>query len=245
MRCLLSTLLCATWLASVHAATPELIAPFSTASPGTAVPPGWRHTEIRGAPRPTHYALVAEDGRTMVKAEADGSASALVHAVAATHATLHWQWKVSRVLTGSNPYTREGDDYAARVYVTFDYPLDRLPLVERLKLRAARTFFDPDVPTAALCYVWDARLPAGTTFPSPYTPRVRIIVVDSGAEHVGRWRAVDRDLDADFRTAFGEPAPPVTGVAIAADTDNTRERATAWFGDIVLKKRAVNAPPSR
>jgi hypothetical protein len=89
--------------------------------------------------------------------------------------------------------------------------------------------------------VWDARLPPGTVLASPYTPRVRIIVVDSGPEQVGRWRAVERDLEADFRTAFGEGAPPLTGVAIAVDTDNTGERASAWFGDIVLKKRAVNA----
>ena len=245
MRCLLSALLSAVLVTPTLAASADAIAPFSTATPGAALPGGWRHTEIRGAPRATRYALTEDDGRTVIRAEAESSASALAHPVRATPATLQWQWKVSSVLTAGNPYTREGDDYAARLYVTFDYPLARLPLLDSLKLRAARAFFDPEVPTAALCYVWDARLPVGTVLSSPYTPRVRVIVVESGAEHIGRWRAVERDLDADFRSAFGEPAPPVTGVAIATDTDNTRERAIAWFGDIVLKKRAVNAPPPR
>lgn len=245
MRCPLSGLLAAALLSITSLAAAETPAPFSTAAPGSALPPAWRHAEIRGAPRATRYALVNEDGRTVIRADADASASAVTHAVRGMNATLQWHWKVDRVLANASPYTREGDDYAARVYVTFDYPLARLPLVERLKIRAARAFFDPEVPAAALCYVWDARLPVGTVFASPYTSRVRLIVVDSGTDHVGRWRAVERDLDADFSAAFGEPAPPVTGVAIAADTDNTRERATTWFGDIVLKKRAVNAPPSR
>ena len=40
------------------------------------------------------------------------------------------------------------------------------------------------------------------------------------------------DLAADFRTAFGDVKPRVTGIAIAADTDQTGETVTAWFGDI-------------
>lgn len=45
----------------------------------------------------------------------------------------------------------------------------------------------------------------------------------------------------DFRRAFGEEPPAVSAVAVATDTDNTGEKATAWYGDIVLEKRAVIA----
>lgn len=36
----------------------------------------------------------------------------------------------------------------------------------------------------------------------------------------------------DFRAAFGEDPGQVTGVAVATDTDNTGESATAFYGDI-------------
>ena len=36
----------------------------------------------------------------------------------------------------------------------------------------------------------------------------------------------------DFRAAFGEDPPAVSGVAVATDTDNTGESATAFYGDI-------------
>ncbi|HEY9447967.1 MAG TPA: DUF3047 domain-containing protein, partial [Burkholderiales bacterium] len=109
-------------------------------------------------------------------------------------------------------------------------------------LRLARALFDPEVPAAALCYVWDSRLPVGTILTSPYTSRVRIVVAESGTARVNTWTSVERDVEKDFRRAFGEEPPAISGVALATDTDNTREDATAWYGDIVLKKRTVTAP---
>jgi len=36
--------------------------------------------------------------------------------------------------------------------------------------------------------------------------------------------------------AFGEEPPSINGVAIMSDTDNTKERVTAYYGDIVFLK---------
>ncbi|MND08548.1 hypothetical protein D3C83_312450 [compost metagenome] len=63
------------------------------------------------------------------------------------------------------------------------------------------------------------------------------MVVRSGAAEVGRWVSETRDVAADFREAFGQAAPSITGVALSADTDQTRERVTAWFGDVKLQAR--------
>lgn len=224
---------------------PPVLTPFSAAAPGDVLPPGWSRADIRGVERRTAYALVDELGVTVLRADAQASASAVVHRItmpAGAGPVLQWRWKVSNVLKSSNPATKEGDDYAARIYVTFDYPLEKLPLAERLRLTLARLFYDPDVPAAALCYVWDSRLRAGTVMASPYASRVRIIVAESGSEHVGQWRTVERDIGDDFRRAYGEEPPAISAVAVATDTDNTRERVTAWYGDIVLKKRGVNSP---
>ncbi|HCW91591.1 MAG TPA: hypothetical protein DHU56_16310, partial [Marinobacter sp.] len=40
------------------------------------------------------------------------------------------------------------------------------------------------------------------------------------------------------RQAFGESPPPVVGVAIMTDSDNTGEKATAWYGDLILQAPA-------
>jgi hypothetical protein len=64
-----------------------------------------------------------------------------------------------------------------------------------------------------------------------------MIVVESGARRVGEWVEVERDILADYRRAFNEDPPPVSGVAVMTDTDQTGASATAWFGDIVFRAR--------
>jgi hypothetical protein len=64
-----------------------------------------------------------------------------------------------------------------------------------------------------------------------------MIVVDSGSAHAGKWRLHERDVVADYRAAFGEDPPPISGIALMTDADNTGESADAWYGDIVLAPR--------
>ena len=45
-----------------------------------------------------------------------------------------------------------------------------------------------------------------------------------------------RDLAADFPAVFGNVPPVVTGIAIAADTDQTDESVTLWLGDIRFER---------
>jgi hypothetical protein len=99
---------------------------------------------------------------------------------------------------------------------------------------------NPVLPAATLCYVWDAKAPAGSVVPSSYTKLMRLIVVESSASRVNQWLVVERDVAADFRAAFGDGAPAVLAVAIATDTDNTGETATAFYGDISFYKQKLN-----
>jgi hypothetical protein len=207
---------------------------FSAMPPGAATE-GWQ--PLRPAPNApdTRYTLVKEDGRTVLKAEAQASMSGLVHAVRVDlrkTPLLRWRWKIAAPLKGADMREKAGDDYAARVYVMFDYPLEKLPFGTRAKLKLGETLYGQKIPTAALNYIWDNRQPVGTIQPNPYTDRARMIVVESGADKAGRWVTETRDLRADFRAAFGEEAPDVVAVALATDTDNTGESAVAWYGDL-------------
>jgi hypothetical protein len=154
---------------------------------------------------------------------------------------LAWRWKVDRVVEAADLERRAGDDFAARVYVFFDVPERSLGLGARIKLRIARLFHGADLPTAGICYVWDNRHAAGSAAWSAYTDRVRVVVAESGAARAGQWVEERRDLEADFRAAFGAQwngaVPPITGVALGNDTDQTGEAATARFGDVRLEAR--------
>ena len=79
----------------------------------------------------------------------------------------------------------------------------------------------------------------GTVVDNAYTDFAKMIVVESGAAKVGTWVEESRNVYQDYRQAFGEEPPAINGVAIMTDTDNTKERAVAYYGDI----RFVRATP--
>lgn len=238
MRGLLAALSVSAAIAADAVGAPAAIAPFSAGIVGGAAPGAWRATNIPKVPRQTRYALVEDGGTVVLRADAVSSMSGLTHPLSAdAQATpiLQWRWKVSGVPGTAEFGTRAGDDYAARVYVLFDYDVSRLPFATRMKVKLARMLYGEAVPAAGLCYVWDAKAPVGTTGWSAYTDRLRMIVVSSGTAKAGQWVEVRRNVLEDFRAAFGEDPPAISGVAIATDTDNTGESGTAWYGDVALR----------
>jgi hypothetical protein len=62
-----------------------------------------------------------------------------------------------------------------------------------------------------------------------------MIPLQSGEEKAGEWVTQRRNVLADYRALYDEDPPPVTGVAIMTDTDNTDGSATAYYGDIVFR----------
>ena len=217
------------------------IAAFSAGSPGAELPLPWRISTLPGVKRATQYSLVADDATVVLRAVANASMASVMHPLKLDPKAapiLTWRWKVGNILRKSDISSKAGDDFPARVYVLFDYDISKLSILQRAKIYLARKRFGNDVPAAALCYVWDGKAPVGTSVWSPYTDRVRVIVVESGAANLNRWREVRRDVVADFRAAFGEDPPAISGVAVASDTDNTGESVTTLFGDIRLSAQA-------
>ena len=213
---------------------------FSSLLPGQALPKEFRIIILPKIVQ-NKFSLVADDGKTVLRVESDNSAGSLglplTTSGGGANTLLEWRWKVSRVLDKADMSAKTGDDFAARVYIFFDVSMDSLSFADRTKLRLARMIAGPDVPTAALCYVWDNTHRIGHTQWSPYTNRVRMIVLQSGTTNIEKWMAESRDIAADFRDAFGFDAPAVTAVAVGNDTDNTGEHVTTWYGDVSLRKK--------
>lgn len=213
---------------------------FSALRAGSTLPAYLRPHVFENQPRHTDYALVEDGGRTVLRARAVASTSGLVRELRVdpvAYPLLSWRWKVTQLLAQSDLASKAGDDFPARLYVTFDLDTALLSAGERMMIGLARMLHGPAVPVAALCYVWDSRAPVGTIAANAYTDRVRMVVVDSGAANLGRWVAHERDVAADFRGAFALPAPQVTGVIVSTDTDNTGETAETYYGDVSFRPR--------
>ncbi len=209
--------------------------PFSSGPLAATAPPGWTLQTLPKVERRTRYDLVGDDGTIVLRARADASAASLRHGLLADpKATpiLRWRWRTERVLQGGDMATKEGDDYAARLYVFFDRDPDTMSLKERTLLRLGRARYGEQLPAAALCYVWDNRRPVGTIMDNAYTAFVAMVVASSGDGQVGRWQTLQRDVREDYRRAFNTEPPRIIGVAVSVDTDNTGEATTTWFGDI-------------
>jgi hypothetical protein len=218
------------------------IPPFSALAPG-ALPEAWRDVSIAKI-KANQSSLVADEGSTVLRVRSEASAGTVVHAVDSdlrVTPMLSWRWKVDRIVATADMTRKDGDDYAARAYVFFDLPLEALSFFQAMKIRIARAFYGEDVPTAALCYVWDNVHPRGTILPNPYTERVRMFVLESGGDRAGTWIGESRDVAADYRRAFELPpeatVPRVSGIGAGADTDQTGAAVTAWFGDFRLDPR--------
>lgn len=236
-----SALMLLVTLSGAHAEQlPPQITRFSTAMIGAELPGGWIHRSLPRVERENRFALVAGEGGVVLEVVSDAAASTLIHPLDVDPAQtplLRWRWSVSNPVRGSDFTRKEGDDYAARVYVLFDFPAERLGLGDRLKISLARSLHGTELPTAAIAYVWGMRQPVAAFGPNPYTDRVQMIVVESGEARAGEWIEYERDVAADFMRLFGEPAPRITGIAVSADTDNTGERVTTRFGDLRFEAR--------
>ena len=196
---------------------------------------GWEPLEFPKIETHTRYELVTEDGQQVVRASTDGGASGLIARVRiepSESLVLRWRWKVSNVFEAGNAREKSGDDYPARIYVAFEFQPEQAGFFERAKRKTVEVLFGESLPGNALNYIWANTLPEGETVPNPYTEKTMMIAVNSGTDRLGEWVTVERDIMADYRAAFGEAPPPVVGIAIMSDSDNTGEAATAWYGDI-------------
>lgn len=165
----------------------------------------------------TQYSLVETESGKALQAISQQSASALIrkiHIDLSKTPYLNWSWRVDQGLHHSNEQTKDGDDFAARIYIIVSGGL---------------AFWR----TRALNYVWSNSRTKLLSWPNPYaTDNVLMMAVRTGAEKQGQWQHEKRNLMDDLKTVFGESIPAIDAIAVMTDTDNTRATAKAYYGDI-------------
>jgi Protein of unknown function (DUF3047) len=185
--------------------------------------------------RETVYRFTRKDGRRVIEARADGSASMLRRKLdmpAESLAELSWSWWVDAPLADADLADADRTDAPASVMLAFDGDKARLPARARLMFDLARALTGEEPPYATLVYTWSTQAPPETVVRNPRSDRIRKIVVDSGSSQAKQWREHRRNVVADYQKAFGEPPGRLIGVAVFTDADNTRSKARAWYGPI-------------
>lgn len=194
----------------------------------------WQHVRLDEKIAANRFETTLWDGVPAVKVHSDASMSLLARTInidLSLTPLLCWRWRIDAPLKSADMTTKQGDDYAARLYVSLALPESEKGFFLNAQLTMARAIWGPHVPDAAINYVWDNRHPIGTEQHNAYTDRTTMVVVQSGPEYAGRWVGESRNLRNDISRLYSPNAAAVQ-IAIAADTDNTSESATAGFADI-------------
>ena len=212
------------------------VARFSRAAPGAA-PESWEPWFVRRGSTPTAYRVVEVDGTTALEADAHEGGSGLsrkIRVEAQRHPVLEWRWRVP-----ANPDTRleaaSGASPLARLSLAFHGDANKLDFDDRAKLRMAMVLTENGLPYASLLYVWMLDVPVETVIRSPYTDRVRMIVVESGAQRLGQWVDVRRNVLEDYRRAFGEEPDDIVAVGLMTDPGDDNSRRRTFYGDITFR----------
>lgn len=180
--------------------------------------PKWKAKSFSGF---TEYTAVNDEGTPCIKAVSNGTASGYYYEIDFEPSKLpflQWKWKVDNVVSKGDAFTKEGDDYAARIYVAF-------PTV----------FFWN---TKVLVYVWGNKLPKDQAITNAYTENFMMIAVESGPDRTGQWITEERNIYEDYRRYFGEDPPKVGAIGFMTDTDDTGEQASACFGAFSVRNKA-------
>jgi hypothetical protein len=200
--------------------------------------PGWSHLPLSKLKRDTVYTVAQAEGRNVLRAAADRSASAyaaLLKPPAAAPVVLSWRWKTGALVPGADNRDKSREDAPLRVMVAFDGDISTLPDAEQRRFRRARTISGKDLPYAMLMYIWSDLVAAETIITSAHTGRVKMLVVASGANGLGAWQAVRRDVAADYRRAYGAEPGPLLAVGVMTDTDNTGAKAVGEYADLRIE----------
>ena len=198
----------------------------------------WQHQVYAGR-RPTRYRSTEHLGRPAVLAQADGANSTLrLHLSpppGALPGHIRFSWAVPALLPQADLAVKGEDDAVVRLILSFEGDRSsHWTARDHLVSELSNLIAGAPLPFASLMYVWDSRYPVGSVIPNPYTNRIRQLVIASGPEQLNQWVDFDRDIEADYRLAFGEAPGPLVGLGLMSDTNNSGASVSGWYGPISL-----------
>ena len=214
------------------------VASFSRLRPG-APPAPWEPWLIVPGNKPTRYQVAEVDGVVALSAEGTEGGSGMwrkIRVEPQRNPLLEWRWRVPQPDPGSPPLSATArSSPLARLSVGFHGDTAKLDFEDRVKLRMAKALTVNGLPYASLLYVWMVNQPLDTIIISPHTDRVRMIVVENGAQRAGQWITMRRNVLEDFRRAFEEEPGDIVGIGLMTDPGDDGSPRRTSYGDITLR----------
>ena len=177
--------------------------------------------KVRGADNKTLYSVGLDENGNFLKAVADNSASGLGKKVKINldkTPIINITWKVETDLKGIKENTKKGHDFAARVFVI--KKTGATPLSNR-----------------AINYVFSSNNEIGFNAPSPYTKKSIDYVLSTTKDSLNEWITVKSNVKEDFKKFHNLDVDQLDGLAIMADTDNSKLKSVSYFQNIYFSSR--------
>ena len=234
MQCKISIIIIALLLMTVNAESNEVLLREDFTSLNK-----WEPLYFKKINSHTTYSIINEQDQTYVKAESESSASGMVYKNEFNiydYPNIKWRWKVSNVYEKGDAETKKGDDYPMRIYVMFKYDPDKASFGMKIKYGLAKKMYGTYPPHSTLNYIWANRKHEEIILTNKYAKEARIIIVQSGTEHIGKWMEHEVNVLADYRKAFGKDPPETARIAIKNDSDNTGEKSVSFIDYIEVYK---------
>ncbi len=179
----------------------------------------------------THYELDTEGDMAILKAISDKSASALfLEKKIDLESTpyLNWSWLLKEKLPELNELTKKGDDHAARIYVV----IKDGPFIWNTK---------------SINYVWSGSQNTNEVWNNPFAgENVKMMSIQGKNSKLNHWYREKRNLYQDLIRLFGDKGSQeanleayryIDAIALMTDTDNSKNTAKAYYGDIVFTSK--------
>ncbi len=172
--------------------------------------------KVRGADSKTEYVVGKNENGNFLKAIANNAASGLGKEIKIdlnNTPFLNITWKVEKDLSGINERSKKGHDYAARVFV--------------VKKTGATALSN-----RAMNYVFSSNDNVNDFHPSPYTKKSIDYVLATTKEHLNEWVTVKVNVKEHFKKFHDLDLDEINGIAIMADTDNSKLKSVSYYQNI-------------
>lgn len=179
----------------------------------------WQQKSFKGE---TQYQIVRLDNQAVLQAKSTSTASSLYKKIAIDlHKTpyLNWSWRIDKKLAINNEQSKQGDDFAARIYLVSEN----------------KWFFWK---SKAINYVWTHGITKNRVWPNPFAGKsVMMLAIRSGDDPTQQWHTEKRNVLKDLKNIFNEDIRYIDVVAIMSDTDNSAGSALSYYANLYFSEQ--------
>ena len=177
--------------------------------------------KVRGAKNKTIFSIGTNENGNFLKAVSSNGGSGIgkeINIDLEKTPFLNITWKVEQGLSGIDERSKKGHDFAARMFVV--KKTGATPLSNR-----------------AINFVFSSNEDVNKFWPSPYFSKSIDYVLSSTKENSNEWVTAKANVKELFKQLHGLDLKELDGVALMADTDNSKLSSVAYYQNIFFSAK--------